>query len=832
VAVNESAPMVFQITSLVESDVLPGDLQNEVTVFSDTIDDDPTNDSATGTVTVTTLADVGVTKVDLKEPVGPTEGFLYELEVTNYGPSVALNVVATDLLDENVTFSSASEDCVHNGTNPGGVVTCTADSLEVGETVDYLIAVTVNDVNVESVNNLYNQVSVDADTPEDPGDLENNSDDENTEVETPLGPVADLEIGKTGDPASVIAGELVTYTLTVTNTGPSVATNVRVLELIPYGTTAVSLEAENLDVDVTDEHCSLGGTCYLGKMEVDATAMVEVVLRVNADYEGDEIRNTASVSGDQADTTPANNIAEATTGVDQEAVLVIEKVDLMDPVRAGEVILYQIEVTNTGSSDAQDVVVTDTEPVGTDYMNASPGCLLAGDPVTTVTCSLGTIAAGASKSVWVEVRTDEGLEDPTTINNTAGVTSPTDEDALPDNPKEDTEDTLVNQPDLGWVDLEIAKSDNPDFVLAGNELTYTLTVTNTGPADAVSVVVVDALPEGVEFVSATTAYPLATCNAGVTCALGDMADGAVATITVVVRVNSDQVDDLLNYARVQASNKDTDPSNNWAEEDTEVREEADLSVSKVGTPEPVVAGETLNYTIVVSNTGPSDALDVIVTDDFPAELTDISAEPSQGTCSSLDPLSCNLGAIAAGEEATITIEATVVSGATGSIVNTVDVSSSTTDPDGDGPTATETTDVEPSADLELNKDATDTVNAGGVITYDLTVYNHGPSDAAGVVVTDTLHPQVSFISGTDCIESTSGEVTCTVASIAAGGSYSWTFTVLADADIDPGSSLENVAEVDSETADSNPFNNTDNACLLYTSPSPRDRTRSRMPSSA
>ena len=313
-------------------------------------------------------------------------------------------------------------------------------------------------------------------------------------------------------------------------------------------------------------------------------------------------------------------------------------------------------------------------------MNASPGCLLAGDPVTTVTCSLGTIAAGASKSVWVEVRTNEGLADPTTINNTAGVTSPTDLGALPGSPKEDTEDTLVNQPDLGWVDLMIEKSGIPGTVIAGETLTYTLTVTNTGPADAVSVVVVDALPEGVEFVSATTAYPLATCNEGVTCALGiwqmepcDDHRGGEGK-----QRPGGRLAELCARAGFEQGHRSEQQLGRGGHGG---REEADLSVSKVGTPEPVVAGETLNYKIVVSNAGPSDALDVIVTDDFPAELTDISAEPSQGTCSSLDPLSCNLGAIGAGEEATITIDATVVSGVTGSIVNTVEVSSSTTDPD-------------------------------------------------------------------------------------------------------------------------------------------------------
>ena len=79
-------PVTITVTGAVGSDVLPGDLTNEATVFSDTPDDLPDDNTVEADFTVSTLADIGVTKVDLKEPVGPTEGFLYELEVTNYGP--------------------------------------------------------------------------------------------------------------------------------------------------------------------------------------------------------------------------------------------------------------------------------------------------------------------------------------------------------------------------------------------------------------------------------------------------------------------------------------------------------------------------------------------------------------------------------------------------------------------------------------------------------------------------------------------------------------------------------------------------------------------------
>ena len=452
------------------------------------------------------------------------------------------------------------------------------------------------------------------------------------------------------------------------------------------------------------------------------------------------LRNTASVSGDQADTTPDNNIAVVTTDVDQEADLVIEKVDLMDPVRAGEVILYQIEVTNTGSSDAQDVVVTDTEPAGTDYMNASPGCTESGG---TVTCNLGTIPAGDSKSVWIEVRTDEGLPDPTTVNNTAGVTSPTDPAAQPGNPKEDSEETLVNQSPLNRTDLMIEKSGDPGTVIAGETLTYTLTVTNNGPADATSVIVVDALPDGVELRSAEPSQ--GTCNAGVTCALGDLAAYTSATISIVVDVNTDQFEPLENIARVQASNPDTDPENDQDNESTLVTPVeiiADVGIEKVAIPDPAIPGEILTYVIKVTNHGPSAAPNVVVNENVPEELDNVIVQSSKGTCYPVDEDTyshlCELGTLAVDEVVEITVQGTVLGDVTESIINTAWISDCgcTTNPDDYPNEVSIETPVLPAADLEIVKFATPTAFAGEIISYTIQVLNHGPSTALNTYVTD------------------------------------------------------------------------------------------------
>src|SRR5215210_185563 len=117
---------------------------------------------------------------------------------------------------------------------------------------------------------------------------------------------------------------------------------------------------------------------------------------------------------------------------------------------------------------------------------------------------------------------------------------------------------------IGDTDLSITKTDSPDPVTQGNNLTYTITVRNTGANDASSVVVTDNLPSSsdIDFVSATTSA--GTCqHTGntVTCDLGQLSAGTNAVVTIVVKAKKSGT--LSNTATV-ASPNDTNAANNSA----------------------------------------------------------------------------------------------------------------------------------------------------------------------------------------------------------------------------------------------------------------------------
>jgi len=128
------------------------------------------------------------------------------------------------------------------------------------------------------------------------------------------------------------------------------------------------------------------------------------------------------------------------------------------------------------------------------------------------------------------------------------------------------------------ADLSISKSDSPDPATAGNNLTYTLTVTNNGPLDAPGVTVTDPLPAAVTLVSTNTTQGNCSETGGtLTCDLGDLANEAIATVTIVVSPTIPGT--LHNSASVASENTDPDDANNSATESTTV------------SPPPPVGGE-------------------------------------------------------------------------------------------------------------------------------------------------------------------------------------------------------------------------------------------------
>jgi uncharacterized delta-60 repeat protein/uncharacterized repeat protein (TIGR01451 family) len=318
------------------------------------------------------------------------------------------------------------------------------------------------------------------------------------------------------------------------------------------------------------------------------------------------------------------------------------------------------------------------------------------------------------------------------------------------------------------ADLRVTQSDAPDPVLVGQGLTYTVTVTNNGPAAASGVTLTDTLPAGVAFVSATAGC--GEVSGVVSCNLGGLASGAEATVTIAVTPQAAAT--IANQASASASETDPNPTDNTASEATTVNAAADLALTLSDAPDPVLLGQPLEYTLRATNHGPSAASGVTLTDTLPAGVTFRSATASQGSCSeAAGTVSCALGPLAMNGSATVTIE--IRPGATGAITNAAGVSANEADPNPADNSASEATAVDPAADLAVAlSDAPDPVLLGQTLAYKATVTNHGPSDAGGVTLTDTLPADASFLSasasqGGPC--SHSGDtLTCPLGPLAAG----------------------------------------------------------------
>lgn len=232
--------------------------------------------------------------------------------------------------------------------------------------------------------------------------------------------------------------------------------------------------------------------------------------------------------------------------------------------------------------------------------------------------------------------------------------------------------------DLG---LDIVASVEPVVVGSGaGNLIHTLTITNNGTADAsgVTVSLDTTLPIGV---SVDSSIPTTGNFMGNNWNVGNLASGASAdlVVTLTVAANTPQGIEITSDAEVTAVNElDTNAANDTASLSSTTDGSADLSITKDDSADPVELGESFDYTLVIANAGPSDALGVVVTETLPADVT-LTSTSGCAEDPAADP-TCSLGFIAAGISKLVTVTVSVDPSASGTLVNNVSVTSATSDP--------------------------------------------------------------------------------------------------------------------------------------------------------
>jgi uncharacterized repeat protein (TIGR01451 family) len=454
------------------------------------------------------------------------------------------------------------------------------------------------------------------------------------------------------------------------------------------------------------------------------------------------------------------------------ADLALVKTASPSPAVPGEPLNYRLVVTNNGPDAATGVTVSDPLPAGLTFVSAGPGCGASGQDVT---CALGTIAVGASRTVTVTANVASSVTGQ--IVNTARVTS-----ATPDpNPGNNASTAAV--PLEGETDLSITKTASTRTVGPGWQVLYTLVLENDGPSDATGVTVVDAPPAGIVLRSARASQGSCTVAPdALTCSLGGLVDGGSAQILVTAEVVASVPGALTNAASVSGPQPDPNPANNRDRETVTVPDPppgpqppADLTIAKSGASTGAV-GRPLEYRIVVRNDGPRVATRVSVTDTLGAPARLVSVRTTKGSCQWSRPITCSLGTIEAGRRVTITV--VVKPRVSGTLRNAAGVTGAGADSRTASNLAVVTTRVKPA--LALTKvTERKRVRAGQTLTYTIRVRNPSDVTLRNIKTCDALPAGLAYVSSKSRAKLSNGRYCWTAGRLGAGEKRTYRLTARA-----------------------------------------------------
>ena len=480
--------------------------------------------------------------------------------------------------------------------------------------------------------------------------------------------VPEIIPNKTADIENPNFGDEVTYTVNITNVGKSDAVNVAVRDVLGEG-----LELISADGGVYDP----------------ITRTITWTVNLNSG-ETKSFKVVAKVIG-YGNVTNSLVVGNKTSAVDVDVPEIIPSKDADNKYpNFGDSIDYTITVNNIGKADAKHVVVVDRLDKGLKYVSSSHNGVY--DEASHTVTWVVDIAAGSSLDLTVTAFAEE-------YGVLTNIVSVGDKSASVD----------VNVPEI--IPNKTADIENPNF---GDNVTYTVTVTNDGNADAKAVVVRDVLGKDLKFVSATGTYTFDEATNTITWTV-DVDAGKTETFTVVATV--------INYGNVTNS---LVVGNKTFNKNVTVLE---ITPDKTVDNENPNFGDDLTYTVTVKNEGNGNANDVIIVDALGKGLEYVSSTGNYDNKTNTITWKVDL---ASGETKTFTVVAKII-GYT-DVTNEVTVGNKT------AAVTVNIPEIIPAKDVNNT-----TPNFGDKVEYTITVNNNANKDAKQVVIVDTLGKGLKFI---------------------------------------------------------------------------------------
>ena len=634
-----------------------------VNAVNSTEDTNISNNVATKTIYIQELPKVVPTKdVNVTNP-NYGDKVKYIIVVSNVG-KITADVTLTDTLDKGLIFTGASGNYEYDSTTR--TVTWNIDGLAVGQNLTFYVYATVDAYGV-----LNNTVTV--------GD--------NTVIRNVT--VPEITPDKTIDNDSPNFGDKVSYTVTVTN-GEFEANNVIVKDVVGNGLTVTDI-SDNGQYDPITR--TITWIVDLAKNEVK-TFTVEATVSGYGNISNKVVVGNKTIfkNVDVPEITPKKDVNNTTPNF-------------------GENVAYTIVVSNDGISDAKQVVITDTLAKGLKFLGANYNGVYD-ENTHTVTWTLD-IDAGKT----VELKVNVTVEDYGVLVNRVTVGDKT------------------SSVDIAVPEIIPDKTANVTDANFGDNVTYTVTVTNDGDVDASQVVIVDQLGNGLKYVSSSDGGVWDEKTNTVTWIV-DLAKGESKVFSVIAIVSG--------YGNVTNS---LVVGNKTAGVNVTVPEINPDKTANISNPN---FGDNVNYTVTVTNDGIGDAKDVVVRDVLGEGLKFVSATGNYSFDEATRTVTWIVD-LAKGESKVFSVIATVVG--YGNVTNSLVVGNKTTGVNVTVP--------------EINPDKTvdnEIPNFGDNVTYTVKVTNDGIGDANNVVITDVLDKGLKFLNATGnfTYDEKTGTITWTV----------------------------------------------------------------------